>query len=102
MNRDYVIICNKGARSYNSNMLLFWGTQSEDDQPRSYGGYTYNLDACERYTKEELVNVINTSHYKFPFLEYFGNDNWKFEEHFFARIDDLEKLGYKRTTVMMK
>lgn len=91
--REYVIVCNK-HRGYWLGCLLFWGERTPDDEKRSFGGYTSNLNICERYTKSELEN----SHYNFPF--YKSGDDWKKYENFAVRIDQFNELGLRQATVV--
>lgn len=51
--REYVIVCNEHKGLF-AGCLLFWGERTADGEKRSFGGYTSNLDACERYTLEEV------------------------------------------------
>jgi len=91
MNRDYVIVCVRHMRGH----VLFWGEHTEDNEPRSYGGYTINLDRCEHYTKQELIE----SEWGFPF--YRTNMNWRKQEDFFIKVSDLGKLGRKMTVIYL-
>lgn len=52
--RKYVIVSNvhSGASSAN---ILFWGRLTADNEKRSFGGYTADIDSCERYTMDEIV-----------------------------------------------
>ena len=71
MNREYVIVCNEHKAMF-PGCLLFWGNKTNDEEPRSFGGYTSDIDKCERYSEEELLE----SGYKFPF--YNGEDEVEF------------------------
>lgn len=51
--REYVIVCNEHKGLFRG-CLLFWGERTVDDEKRSFGGYTSNLNNCERYTLEEI------------------------------------------------
>ena len=64
MNRDYVIVCNEHKGIFEG-ALLFWGHKTEDEEKRSFGGYTSNIDECEVYTLEE----INQSKFNFPICD---------------------------------
>lgn len=56
MKREYVVVCNEHG-GYFPGCLLFWGEHTEDDAARrSFGGYTSDLDRCEKYTLEEIKN----------------------------------------------
>lgn len=93
LDRKYVIVsmCHKGIA--NGGALLFWGVRTEDDQKRSFGGYTSNLDTCEIYTKEEIVN----SSYKFPF--YKKGYKPKKDIDYAIPINELENFGRKMTII---
>lgn len=43
MNREYVIVSNKHTSLF-PGCLLFWGHRTEDEENRSFGGYTSNID----------------------------------------------------------
>ena len=91
LDRKYVIICNryKGI----GGTLLFWGSKTEDNaEKRSFGGYTSNFNACEKYTLEEIDN----SNYKFPvYGRDCNHDNYRKFEDFAIEICRLERLGYR-------
>lgn len=61
MQREYVILCNKHKGIFNG-ACLFWGHKTEDNEKRSFGGYTSDIDNCEMYTLEE----IEKKGYHFP------------------------------------
>lgn len=50
--RKYVIVSNKHSGGWGG-CMLFWGQLTEDNEKRSFGGYTQGVDRCERYTLEE-------------------------------------------------
>ena len=52
--RKYVIVCNKSSGMW-AGCMLFWGQLTRDDEKRSFGGYTTDVDKCERYTMEEIA-----------------------------------------------
>lgn len=89
MERDYVIVCTRHRCIPGT--LLFWGSYTEDEKERSFGGYTSDFNACEKYTKEEGEN----SGYNFPFYgtRQCNKSNWRKKEDFYIRIDQLEELG---------
>lgn len=95
MQRDYVIVCtrHKGI----GGALLFWGTHTEDEYKRCFGGYTNDFDKCEKYTKEECVN----NGYRFPFYgtRQCHKGNWRKKDDFCIRIDQLSELGYRAMTI---
>jgi hypothetical protein len=90
--REYVIASTKHVTN---GILQFWGHISDDDEPRSLSGYPIDLEACERYTREELID----SHEPFPF--YRKNMRIFKHEHFFVKISDLEKIGRKKTIIIL-
>lgn len=90
MKRDYVIVSTQYIRD---GLVQFWGRNTKDDEPRSFGGYTRDLDTCEKYTRKELVN----SGYRFPFFR--KNMNWKRTGNFYIKISDLDQLGRKMTVI---
>ena len=51
--REYVIVCNEHKGIFNG-ALLFWGHKTEDNEKRSFGGYTSDISNCERYTLKEI------------------------------------------------
>ena len=55
MEREYVIVSNR-HKSMFPGCILFWGHHTEDDEKRSFGGYTSGLDKCERYSLEDIKN----------------------------------------------
>jgi len=58
--RKYVIASTKHVTN---GILQFWGRITDDDEPRSFSGYPIDLEACERYTRQELID----SRERFPF-----------------------------------
>ena len=56
MVRDYVLL-NKNFD--NMEMLIFIGVLSKDDEKRNKMGCTSDLRKCERYTKDEVLNMSN-------------------------------------------
>lgn len=89
--REYVVICNRYRGIAGS--LLFWGSHTENHEKRSFGGYTSDLDSCERYTKEEIEN----SSYKFRF--YVSKDNYKKFDDIAIKVKQLKRLGTKMTII---
>lgn len=91
MNREYVIVCNEHRAMWNG-CLLFWGHKTEDKKKRSFGGYTSDIDKCERYTLDEIRNK------GYPFVEFNNDMDWQeFRkcDDIIIKESDLEKLGYK-------
>jgi len=76
--REYIIVCNEHNAIFNG-ALLFWGHKTNDNESRSFGGYTSDLDKCERYSLEEIEN----KHYHFPIY----NKSMTFQE--FKSLDDI-------------
>lgn len=91
MERNYVIVCNEHKGIGGS--LLFWGNKTDDNaEKRSFGGYTSDFNACEKYTLEE----INNSDYKFPIYgKDCNHDNFRKFEDFIIEISRLKGLGYR-------
>mgnify|MGYP000092217642 FL=1 len=91
MDRKYVIVCNKHKAMWNG-CLLFWGHLTYDDESRSFGGYTSDLERCERYTLEE----IQDEHYTFPIYDEGTMTRRDFLncEDIVISIPQLVKLGY--------
>lgn len=78
------------SRKWSKNTLMFWGSVSDDDKKRSFGGYTDDLRLCERYTLEEIES--NNGHQKF--LPFDINDWHKktyHDETFYITKEQLEK-----------
>lgn len=93
MKRDFVLLSVKWTRD----RLMFWGRKSEESQPRSYGGYTEDVELCERYTFEEARSE------RIDFHEYEGESIARLKQinpdgTWIIRIDELEKLGSKTTS----
>lgn len=94
MGRDYVIVCNRHKSIYGG--LLFWGLKTKDEEKRSFGGYTGDINSCERYTLEEATN----NGYNFPvYGKGCNHDNFKQFDDFIIEIKRLERLGYKPITI---
>lgn len=87
--RSYVLLSVKWTRG----SLIFWGTVTTDNAARrSFGGYTDDINICEKYTFEEARK--ESSH----FHEYKGEtlrSLKKIEEEgtWIIDIRDLDKLG---------
>lgn len=96
MKREYVIVSNR-HKSMFSGCMLFWGHHTEDDEKRSFGGYTYGLDKCERYTLED----IHKNGFKFPL--YNGEDEYEFNkiEDVIVKIDDLLACDWLKTMTVV-
>lgn len=89
--REYVLLSWKW--SYNKDILMFWGSQTEDDEKRSFGGYTMDVEGCEKYTKEELVKA----HHRF----WNGQKMYELDtdQSYAIKLSDLHKFGRKKTII---
>lgn len=91
MGREYVVVCNEHS-GYFPGCLLFWGEYTPDNaERRSFGGYTSDLDKCERYT----LNEIKNSGFNFPIYD--GRmDKKSFLQHrdVAIKVAHLSRLGY--------
>jgi hypothetical protein len=93
MERNYVIV---STQYIHDGLVQFWGEYTPDDaKRRSYGGYTRNLDTCEKYTSKEL----KANCYKFPF--YRKNMHWLRTDNFYIKMSNLDKLGTKMTVIYL-
>ena len=87
LKRNYVIVCNEHKGIAGS--LLFWGTHSKDEEKRSFGGYTSDFNACEKYTLKE----IEDSNYSFPvYGKGVNHDNYRKVDDFVIEIKRLRVL----------
>lgn len=74
--------------------LVFWGTRTADKEKRSFGGYTNDLNQCERYTFDEANNERHTHHhYKCETIEELMNIDR--EGTWIVDVDHLDNLGRK-------
>lgn len=74
---------------------LFWGRLPDDNEKRSYSGYTMDLNECERYTREEAFFSKDIYEYN---GERFGELVQKDSDGTLAiTLNDLSKLGQKKT-----
>lgn len=64
LDREYIIVCNEHNGIF-AGCLLFWGHKTEDNERRSFGGYTSDIDNCEMYTLKE----IEEKGYNFPVFD---------------------------------
>ena len=96
MNREYVIVCNRHVGVVKE-ALLFWGTYTADNEKRSFGGYTSDIERCEKYTLEEAKTR------GFPV---YGTDFHKKElqkqQDYIIKISELEELGFRKFTIMLR
>ena len=96
MKREYVIVSNRHQSRF-PGCMLFWGHHTEDDEKRSFGGYTSGLDKCERYTLED----IHKNGLKFPL--YNGEDEYEFNkiDDVIVKIDDLLACDWLKTMTVV-
>ena len=65
-------------------------------EKRSFGGYTGDINKCERYTLEEAIN----NGYNFPLYgKSCNHDNFQKYDDFVIEIRRLERLGYRPITI---
>lgn len=83
--RKYVLVSRKWTKSN----LMFWGTKTDDANPRSYGGYSDDLRTCERYALEE---VEGREFKKFDHANFFRRKYA--DETFYATVEELEENFY--------
>ena len=101
--RQYVIVCRE-HKALLSQALLFWGSLTDDDAKRSYGGYTMYIDKCDRYTRDELEKWRGNLKEEYPFFDELKDksDFYKRQE-ILIRICDLEHtMGFQRYTVLTR
>ena len=101
--RQYVIVCRE-HKALLSPALLFWGSLTDDDAKRSYGGYTMDIDKCERYTKDELEKWRGHLKEEYPFFdELKAKSDFYRQDEILIRIWELEHiLGYRKYTVLTR
>lgn len=87
--RCYVLLSIKWTRK---GTLMFWGTISEDDNQRSFGGYTDDINTCERYTFEEARSE-RVSHYNYNDETLTELMNIDRDGTWIVHIKDLRNLG---------
>lgn len=105
--RQYVIVCRE-HKALLSPALLFWGSLTDDDMERSYGGYTMDINKCERYTRDELerwrLYWRGNLKEEYPFFDELKDksDFYK-QDEILIRIWDLEHtMGYRKYTVLTR
>lgn len=90
MKREYVIVCNEHS-GYYPGALLFWGEYTADLEKRSFGGYTSDLDKCERYTLDEIRDNV----YHFPIYDgRMTKKSFKQYRDVAIKVEQLKDLGY--------
>lgn len=92
MRRDYVIVCFR-HKSFIKDALLYWGELTEDEDKRSFGGYTIDIEKCERYTYDEVKDS-----FKVYGIDVQGGISKSIDD-IAIKVEDLEKLGYRRFTI---
>lgn len=95
--RQYVIVCNEHNAIFGG-ALLFWGHRTNDNENRSFGGYTSDFSNCELYTLEEIEN----KHYHFPIY----NDTMDYKEFksyddIIIKVDDLKNIKELKTMTVV-
>lgn len=101
--RKYVIVCNE-HKAMLKDTLLFWGSLTDDNSKRSFGGYTCQIDKCERYTRQELEEWRGDLKKEYPFFDELkkATDFFRSDEVLIS-IDDLKnKLRYRELLVMTR
>jgi hypothetical protein len=99
MERNYVIVCNE-HKALLPGTLLFWGERTEDSAERSYGGYTCQIDKCERYTHKELEVFRGKLKKEYPFFEEIKPGTFRSHGEVLISIEQLKKMGYREMHVM--
>lgn len=99
--REYVIVCNEHP-SILPGTLLFWGKRTEDQEERSFGGYTCDITKCEMYTRQELVSWRGGLKKEYPFFDEIERDEFFEKNEVLITISQLESLGFQRYTVMCR
>jgi hypothetical protein len=89
--REYVLVSVKWTRSF----LMFWGSETKDDEKRSFGGYTMDIKGCEKYTKSELEE---RGHKFWNNEKYFELDK---TESYGVKLNDLDKFGQRKEIIWM-
>ncbi len=89
--RNIVIISShtfdNGARN-----LLFWGRLTANDEPRSFGGYTQDIDKCERYAYDEISRkTFPLCGSDFPLMDW--RKRLKDGDDFIICVDDLINIA---------
>lgn len=94
-NREYVIVSFEHSGQSD---LAFWGSLTDDKEKRSFSGYTFDLDSCERYTQDEIIEADN------PALFYQGESLYELMESYLdvaIKVDDLLSIvGLKTQRVV--
>lgn len=98
--RDYVIVCNRHRKKWED--LLFWGKYTNFEEKRRFGGYTSDLNKCERYTLTEIKTWRGYSSEHYIMFE--DIDPAKFYDYpdIICTISQLESIGFQKATIMRK
>lgn len=91
MNREYVIVSFEHSGQSD---LAFWGSLTGDKEKRSFSGYTFDLDSCERYTQDEIIEADN------PALFYQGESLYELMKSYIdvaIKVDDLLSIRGLKT-----
>lgn len=102
--RKYVIVCNE-HKAIIKDALLFWGSLTDDSTgKRSFGGYTCQIDKCERYTRKELEKFRGDLKKEYPFFDELEKaiDFFKKDEVLISIEDLKEKMGYREFKIMTR
>lgn len=91
--REYVIVSPKHSNFPFSGALVYWGHLSADNEKRSFGGYTFNLDKCERYTLKEVLDKRKDLYlyHGESYREMFQHENVIIKVSELFAIEDLQK-----------
>lgn len=95
-NREYVIVCNKHKAMF-LGCLLFWGHKTNDDEKRSFGGYTSDIEKCERYSIEDLEK----SDYNFPLYNGENEADFKKIDDVIIKVDELLAFDWLKTMTVV-
>lgn len=95
-NREYVIVCNEHKAMF-PGCLLFWGHKTNDDEKRSFGGYTSDIEKCERYSIEDLEK----SNYNFPLYNGENEADFKEIDDVIIKVDDLLAFDWLKTMTVV-
>lgn len=96
--RKYVIVCNEHSGMWRGT-LLFWGERTEDNEKRSFGGYTSDVDKCEMYSEKDLEEkgcTFPKYHKGMTLKEFLGYSEILIEP------DQLQELGYRSMKVLFR
>lgn len=93
MRRDYVVIICMRHSGVIRDALLFWGSKTDDYAKRSTSGYTVDINECERYTYDEVLengfDIIDKTAKGIPKTGDFA-----------IKIEDLLSFGFKQLTIV--